>query len=260
MRPNSSTVAQQIGVRAASIFQGSGHLRQLFEGPVVVDRLGELDHRRLQPGSIDVVRVEGHGAKDFSDQLCLGKKFFSIRTDQGFSTSLGTASSIPCGNSWVCGGSVPSGLPTSPLTSKPGGTHLLLASKPIGETLRYIHGSTTESIYQVPDTPRTSDSEQPELPVAHLPACVKEFEHGLRLGSGLPFEFGHFPCLGHRLRITQKQVQRPATPDMDSRLATVVQDVIVVAASFLKGVSEDGQAVEGSVVVDGLEPSGVDGW
>jgi hypothetical protein len=36
----------------------------------------------------------------------------------------------------------------------------------------------------------------------------------------------------------------------------MVQDVGVVAAGVFEGVGEDGQAVEGAVVVDGLGPGG----
>jgi hypothetical protein len=54
---------------------------------------------------------------------------------------------------------------------------------------------------------------------------------------------------------------------MLSRLAAVAQDVGVGAAGFFQSVSEDGQAVESSVVVDrlgessnsGSEPSGIEG-
>jgi hypothetical protein len=147
-------------------------------------------------------------------------------------------------------GGVPSGSPSGPLTSKPGGTHFLRAGQAISKVLRYVHSSTTESIYQVPDTPRTSDSEQPELPVAHPPAFLEEFEHGLRLGGSLPFVFSHSPGLGHRLHIAQDQVQRPATPNMDSGLAAVAQDVGVVASGVFDGVGKNGQSVKSSLIVD----------
>jgi hypothetical protein len=54
---------------------------------------------------------------------------------------------------------------------------------------------------------------------------------------------------------------------MHSRLPAVVQDVLGRAAGFFESVSEDGKALEGTVVVDGLsefldgwgKPSGIDG-
>jgi hypothetical protein len=39
---------------------------------------------------------------------------------------------------------------------------------------------------------------------------------------------------------------------MLTRLSTVAQDVLIRAAGIFQGVSQDGHAVEGTVVVDGL--------
>ena len=43
---------------------------------------------------------------------------------------------------------------------------------------------------------------------------------------------------------------------MLARLPAMVQDVGVIAASVFEGIGEDGQAVEGAVVVDGLSQGG----
>src|ERR1700677_3967368 len=58
--------------------------------------------------------------------------------------------------------------------------------------------------------------------------------------------------LGHGSLLSQHEVHRPATPDMRPRRSAVGQHVAVVTTDFFQGVRKDGQAVEGSVVVDGL--------
>jgi len=70
--------------------------------------------------------------------------------------------------------------------------------------------------------------------------------------------------------LAQQQVDDPATPYMLTRLAAVLEDVLVHAARFFQGISEDGKEIERSVVVDApgqlwdgptvpSKPSGVDG-
>src|SRR5262249_21263206 len=57
---------------------------------------------------------------------------------------------------------------------------------------------------------------------------------------------------GSGLFLPQHQIDHPAPANMLARLSAVVQDVGIVAAGIFEGVGEDGQAVEGSVVVDRL--------
>ncbi len=54
------------------------------------------------------------------------------------------------------------------------------------------------------------------------------------------------------LLLAKNQINNPAATDMNSFLAAVVKDIGVVAARFLQGVRQNGQSVEGLVVVDRL--------
>ena len=58
------------------------------------------------------------------------------------------------------------------------------------------------------------------------------------------------------LLLAKKQIHDPAPSDVLARLPAVVQDVGVVAAGVFEGVGEDGQAIEGTFVVDGLSQGG----
>src|SRR4051812_9498915 len=55
---------------------------------------------------------------------------------------------------------------------------------------------------------------------------------------------------GRRLFLAQDEVQRPAAPDVGAGRAQVGEDVGIGAAGVFKSVGEDGQSVEGVVVVD----------
>jgi hypothetical protein len=54
------------------------------------------------------------------------------------------------------------------------------------------------------------------------------------------------------LCFAEQQIHDPAAADMLARLPAVVQDVGIIAAGVFEGVGEDGQAVEGAVIVDAL--------
>ncbi len=73
------------------------------------------------------------------------------------------------------------------------------------------------------------------------------------------------------LLLAQDQVHDPAPLHMLPRLAAMVQNVGVSAARFFQTVGQDGQAIEGPVLVDRLgqfkdaaaapgHPKGIDGW
>jgi hypothetical protein len=53
MLPRLATVSQQVGVRAAGLFQGIGQLGQAAEVPAVVDGLGEGDDVRREPSAVE---------------------------------------------------------------------------------------------------------------------------------------------------------------------------------------------------------------
>lgn len=72
------------------------------------------------------------------------------------------------------------------------------------------------------------------------------------------------------LFLTQEKVQNPASSEMPFLLAAVNQNVLVGAASILKGVGKDGQTLKCRLLVDALcdavnrpvipgEPSGIEG-
>src|SRR5262245_16121858 len=58
-----------------------------------------------------------------------------------------------------------------------------------------------------------------------------------------------------RLLLAQKKVYNPASTDVIPWLAAVTEDVGVGATCFLQGISQDGQAIEGSLIVNGLGKS-----
>jgi len=53
-------------------------------------------------------------------------------------------------------------------------------------------------------------------------------------------------------RFAEEKVHHPATPDVWPWLPAVAEDVGIRAPGVFKGVGQDGQAVEGSLIVDGL--------
>jgi hypothetical protein len=55
-----------------------------------------------------------------------------------------------------------------------------------------------------------------------------------------------------RLLLTEQGIDNPAAANMRPFTATVVENVLIVAPGVLQGVGKDRQAVEGTVVVDGL--------
>ena len=67
--------------------------------------------------------------------------------------------------------------------------------------------------------------------------------------------------------MSEKEVNRPTAPHMDTRLSAVVQDVLVLAPSILKGISKDWETIKGTLGVDafgerengGGEPGGIEG-
>jgi hypothetical protein len=52
------------------------------------------------------------------------------------------------------------------------------------------------------------------------------------------------------LLLPQNAVQRPATPRVRSRPSQVAQDVLGRASGVFKGITEDGEAIKGTVIVD----------
>src|SRR5262249_12988349 len=71
MRPWPPAVAQNIRVKAASVFEGIRQDRQTVEGPALVDGLGEAGHVGRSPGGVDTYRVEGV-AEEVTDQGAKG--------------------------------------------------------------------------------------------------------------------------------------------------------------------------------------------
>ena len=55
-----------------------------------------------------------------------------------------------------------------------------------------------------------------------------------------------------RLLFAEQLIDHPATADVFAAAAAVLQHVRVVAAGFFQGVGENGQPVEGPLLVDGL--------
>jgi hypothetical protein len=163
-------MSQNLLVVAAHFFQNVGQARNQVKGSVGINRLCQFNHGKRQPGRIEGQRSEGYWAKDVSEQDCLGKKFGSLRADQGIggNPDLGASRSISGGYGGVGGSGVPSGMASGPLTGKPGRTQRLRACKPISEILCCFNRSTTKGIYPRPETPRTCDSEQAQFPVAGL--------------------------------------------------------------------------------------------
>jgi hypothetical protein len=72
MRAWAPAVVKDFPARTPRLLQGVGQDRQLVEGPVVVDGLGEVEDGGRSPG-----RVEGHGAEgvaeDVSEKLNLNQ-------------------------------------------------------------------------------------------------------------------------------------------------------------------------------------------
>src|SRR5262249_42219256 len=55
-----------------------------------------------------------------------------------------------------------------------------------------------------------------------------------------------------RLLLPEDQIESPTPSDMDTGLPAMVQNVGIIAAGVFEGIGENGKAVEGAVVVDGL--------
>jgi hypothetical protein len=53
-------------------------------------------------------------------------------------------------------------------------------------------------------------------------------------------------------RLAQNEVDHPTTSNVIPRLAAVVQDVGIVAATFFESIGKDGHKVEGTYIVDAL--------
>ena len=195
-----SAVDQDAPMVASRLLQGIGQLRHPVESSVVVDSLGQFNHGGRQPRRLDGEGLEGV-AEDVTDQPCLRQKLGSLGAEKGILGNAGlcASGSISGSDGGVGGGSIPSGLTSCPLTGKPSGTQLLWTGTSICKTLCYLDRRTTEGVDPLPETPRTSDSEQSELPLAHRPAVLEEFEHCLRLGAILPFAVRHFACLDEAL-------------------------------------------------------------
>jgi hypothetical protein len=73
-------MAQDFLVGATSVFQDIGEFGHPVESTVVVNGLGQLDNARGQPRGVNGERRVAV-AEDFSDQLCLGKKFVNLGAD-----------------------------------------------------------------------------------------------------------------------------------------------------------------------------------
>src|SRR5262249_31770930 len=62
--------------------------------------------------------------------------------------------------------------------------------------------------------------------------------------------------VGHDLPLAQQQVHDPAAPDVWAGATAMIEDVCVGTAGGFQGVGQDGQVVEGPVVVAGLGEPG----
>src|SRR5262249_42652328 len=70
--------------------------------------------------------------------------------------------------------------------------HLLAVGLAIGVEFAYCHDPTAPRIAkQTPDAPAAGTSEQPELPVARLPAVPQERQHLVRVCAAVPVVLGH---------------------------------------------------------------------
>src|SRR5262249_33529804 len=61
-----------------------------------------------------------------------------------------------------------------------------------------------------------------------------------------------FPVRYRRSLLAQHQIHHPAAANVLARLSAMVQDFGVIATSLLESGGENGQAVEGTLIVDGL--------
>jgi hypothetical protein len=78
VRPRLATMGEEVGLRAVRFFEDVCQDGQAVEGPLLVDALGQLDHRAIvprQPGWIEGHRPEGV-IPDTADKFCLVFPFF----------------------------------------------------------------------------------------------------------------------------------------------------------------------------------------
>src|SRR5262249_19647385 len=106
------------------------------------------------------------------------------------------------------------------------------------------HSLLAQSVRLAMDKAEAGAGEEQQLPPAGI--AMQVLQHLARVGAGQPLGFGH------ALLLAEQQVDDPATAHVLAWPAAVSEDVGVVTAGVLQGVSEDGQAVEGALVVDEL--------
>src|SRR5208337_5376877 len=112
----------------------------------------------------------------------------------------------------------------------------------------------------MPDPTTTGTGEEAQFPVARL--LPQELQHLPWIGAGQPLPFSH-----ERSLLPEQQIERPATTNMDTRLAAVVQYVLGTATGVLQGMGKDGHSVELAFLVNRAgkllhgwgEPGGVAG-
>jgi hypothetical protein len=128
----------------------------------------------------------------------------------------------------------------------------MLTYQTISEKLSSVHRLLARLIVQRRrGSAATGDGEQAALTVARPTIQLEQqVEHGLRVNASQPRFFRH-----ERSLLSKHQIHNPAPTNMVTTLTAMRQDVRVVAPGVFEGVSDDGEAVEGSIVVDGLGQS-----
>ncbi len=112
-----------------------------------------------------------------------------------------------------------------------------LIGEAICKQFQYFHRPTTAFVRKkMPNATATGGGEKTQLSVAGFSA--QKCQHGPQFSVTRPIDFGHGSFL------PQDQIDHPAATYMMATVATVIEDVVIRAASGSQGMSQFWQPLE----------------